>query len=427
MKDTEGLWHHRFRAMATGLLRPGPATLAHATASGAGSTATATTWHPQTADDLRQRIGTAAFAFRGYDHDALGRSPELLAHPAYGPVVRSILAEGSALCSEALGTRVDLAARIEAQTPSSLGTFAEDVATIVGMELAQVRLLEEFFGVEARGARLSFGYSIGELAAVVLGGVFTLEQLLPIPLALARDCADLAADVSLGVLFTRSPSLPQEAVQRLCLAVSSEGRGLVGPSAFLAPNTALVLGQGDTLDRLERLIPEFLPGPSALRRKPHRWPPLHTPLVRLRNIPNRTAVALYQIEGGGAPPTPRVLSCTSGEASYDAQNVREVLTDWTDHPQRIWDVIDQTLASGVERVIHVGPQPTLVPATFARLSKKVEEHRAGRYFHRFGRGVVSSFQRHAWLAPLLPAKANLLRAPDIDHVVLEDWLLDHAP
>ncbi|MFI5460046.1 MAG: hypothetical protein ACHRXM_31900, partial [Isosphaerales bacterium] len=42
-------------------------------------------------DDLKKRITTAAFAFRGYDATNLGRSPELLEHPAYGPVVRAAL------------------------------------------------------------------------------------------------------------------------------------------------------------------------------------------------------------------------------------------------------------------------------------------------------------------------------------------------
>ena len=53
------------------------------------------------------------------------------------------------------------------------------------MELAQVRLLEEFFEVPVRDALLSFGHSIGELSALVLGGVYEMEQLLPIPLSLA--------------------------------------------------------------------------------------------------------------------------------------------------------------------------------------------------------------------------------------------------
>ncbi len=44
--------------------------------------------------DLKSRIGTASFAFRGYDVTNLGRSPELLEHRAFGPVVNRILRRG---------------------------------------------------------------------------------------------------------------------------------------------------------------------------------------------------------------------------------------------------------------------------------------------------------------------------------------------
>ena len=102
-----------------------------------------------------------------------------------------------------------------------------------------------------------------------------------------------------------------------------------------------------------------------LRRKPHRWPPLHSPLVWQRHIPNRTTVALHQIEGPLGKPTPPVISCVTGEANYDAYNGREILARWTDAPQRLWDVIDETLTSGVEVILHVGPAPNLVPAVAA--------------------------------------------------------------
>src|SRR4029078_2342018 len=97
-------------------------------------------------------------------------------------------------------------------------------------------------------------------------------------------------------------------VQRLCTAVSSEGKGLVGPSAYLSPNTALLLGQGSTLGRVESLMREFLPEKVMLRRNPNHWPPLHTPLVWQRNIPNRTAVAVYEIAGARPEPITPVLS-----------------------------------------------------------------------------------------------------------------------
>lgn len=374
--------------------------------------------------DLRSRIGTATFAFRGYDVANIGRSHELLAHPAYGRVVRRFLDEASAIAADTLGRPFDLAARVEAQEASDLGTFAEDIGTIVSMELAQIALMEEFFGIAVREARQSFGYSLGEMAAMVVGGVFTMEQLLPVPLGCADDSAALAADSTLGIIFSRGPAIPLNDVQDLCTAVSSEGRGMVGVSAYLSPNTLLVIGQGDTLDRLERAMPSVLPERTMLRRKSHKLPPLHTPIVWQRNVPNRAAVALYKIGGGLTAPTPKVISCVTGSASYDALNARDTLIRWVDHPQLLWDAISETLVEGVDLVVHAGPAPNLIPATFDRLSNNVTKQLGNRYFQMIGRGVGSSMNRYAWLARLLPSKAALLRAPHVTHVILEDWLLD---
>lgn len=374
--------------------------------------------------DLKARIGTASFAFRGYDVANLGRSPELLAHPAFGPVVKRFLDDASAISAATLGRPFDLAARVAAGQPSDLSTFAEDIGTIVAMELAQLELLKEFFGVDVRGARQSFGYSLGEMASMVAGGVFTLEQLLPVPVGCADDCAALAVDTTLGVLFSRGPALPLRVVQDLCTSVSSEGRGMVGVSSYLSPNTVLLIGQGDTLDRVEHAMPGFLPGKTMLRRKPHKLPPLHTPLVWQRNVPNRAAVALYKVPGGLQAPTPKVVSCVTGSASYDALNARDTLIRWVDHPQLLWDAICETLQAGVDLVIHAGPAPNLIPATFERISNNVTKQLGNRYFQMIGRGVGSSMHRHAWLSRLLPSKAALLRAPHVRHVILEDWLLE---
>jgi len=354
----------------------------------------------------------------------LGRSLELLDHPAYGPVVAEVLEIASQLCSDATHRKVDLAAYIRAGAKATLETFAQDVALIVALEIAQVRLLERFFEVPTSQAKLCLGYSIGELSALVYSGVYPFEELLPVPLGLARDCAELAEDTAMGVIFTRGAALHPKDVERLCTAVSSEGKGLVGPSAYLSPNTALVIGQGDTLDRLERMMGDFLPEKVMLRRKENKWPPLHTSLVWARSIPNRTAMAIYKIQGGHDRPKPAVYSCVTGRASYDELNSRQLLVDWTDHPQRLWDVIYDTLASGVELVVHVGPQPNLIPATFARLSNNVSKQMGRKYLQVLGRSVFSSVNRHAWLAHLLPSQAALLRAPFLEHVVLEDWLLE---
>lgn len=376
--------------------------------------------------DLTRRIESSAFAFRGYDVANLGRSAELLDHEIYGPVVARTLENVSGIVSEVLREKVDLQAHVRLGAKTALRTFPLDVATIVAMELAQIELLETIFEVPARRARYSFGYSIGELSALIFGGNFSLENLLPVPLRLAPDCADLAEDTTLGVLFTRGGALRPDDVERLCLAVSGEGKGLIGPSAYLSPNTALLLGQGQTLARVEELMSDFISEKVMLRRNPNQWPPLHSPLVWERSIPNRAAVMLYHIEESAKVPTPAVLSCVTGEASYNSLDSRELLVRWTDHPQRLWDVIDETLSSGVEMVVHVGPAPNLVLATFARLENNVRKQLDGgnRYLHMLSRGLASELNRHAWLTRLLPSKAALLRLPYLVHVNLEDWLLD---
>lgn len=378
-------------------------------------------------DGLRASIGTAALAFRGYDQTNQGRSAELLRHRDYGPIVARVLAEASAICSDSVHRRVDLEEYVRDGTPSTLETFPEDVAMIVGMELAQVQILEQVFQVPVRQAKLGLGYSIGELSAIVVGGTLRLEQILPVPLSLAEDCASLARDTTMGVLFTRRDPLEPEAVERLCEKVRGEGEGLIGPSAYLSPNTALVLGQGRTLDLLERSMGEFLPEKTMLRRKEHRWPPLHSPLVWAHNIPNRAAMAMYRIGGALPPPEPPVVSCVTGGASYDGHNCRETLIHWTDRPQKLWDVIDNTLSAGVETVIHIGPSPNLIPATFSRLSNNIAKQLGHGTLHALGRGMVASMNRHTWLAHILPSRAALLRAPFLTHVMLEDWLLEQRP
>ncbi len=379
--------------------------------------------HDVSRDELKQQIGTAVIAFRGYDASNLGRGPEMLAHAVYGPIFREFLNRAGRVCADVLGRPVDLPARLEAREQATLDSFVEDTATIVATELAQVRILEEIHGVPVRNAMLSFGHSIGELSALVLGGVYEMEQLLPIPLGLAHDCADLTADTTMGILSSAGGVLEPEQVLRLCSSASSKGHGLVGPSTFLSPYQVLLLGQADTLDLLEAEMRDYLPSAVTLRRRPNHWPPLHTPLVWERSVPNRAAVALYHTEGGHQKPSPSIVSCTTGRANYDEWNSRAILTEWTDHPQRLWDAIEQTLSSGAELVIHVGPEPKLIPTAFERLSGKVMKQLRTRHLDSLGRHVLPSISRNHWLARRLPHNAVLLRAPFVNHLILEDWLL----
>ncbi len=376
---------------------------------------------------LGQPLGVTAFAFRGYNVTNLGRTSELLAHPAYGGIVHAALVEGGQICAEVISQPVDLVARVrDRRETASLASFAEDVALIVAVEVAQIRLLGEFFGLAFAQARLAFGYSLGEAAALIAAGVYEMRDLLPAPLAVAADCVALADGVSLGVLFSRGPRLDLAAVRRLCLRVTQFGHGTIAISTYLSPNSVLLMGQAGMLDRFAAAMASELPAETALRRNSSRWPPLHTPITWQRCIPNKSAIRFQTAAGGFRAPAIPILSGVTGEASYDADNSRELLHRWIDHPQQLWRVVCATLAAGVETVVHVGPEPNLVPATFKRLGDNVRSQLVGMGPSRLGLRAAAQVVRRAWLARLLPPGAALLRAPFVRHVVLEDWLLDQA-
>ena len=373
---------------------------------------------------LQERIETSAFALRGYNITNLGRSAELLEHPAYGSIVEGYLKQASGICSEATGRQVDLVQRVRRRQEGSLKTFADQIAMILAMEQAQIVLLREFFGVEWSSARVAFGYSLGEIGTLIAAGVYEMENIPRPLLALASDCAELGKDVRMGVLFTRDRELDQSAVRQLCVKVNNQGRGVIGISAFLSPNAIILMGQANTIDQFKSLMPELFPKGVHLRKNPNRWPPLHTPILWERNLPNRAAVLMHTMEGGFKKPVPPIISMVTGKASYNEYNSRDLLNEWIDHPQHLWDAVCETLAAGVDTVIHVGPEPNLIPATFRRLSEDVRGQLRGRSLNSLGLRAISGMARRPWLTKLLSTRATLLRAPFVEHIILEDWLLE---
>jgi [acyl-carrier-protein] S-malonyltransferase len=374
-------------------------------------------------DNLADQIADTAFAFRGYNITNLGRTREFLRHRAYAPTMRRCLETAGGICADVIGRKVDLISRVEESREAPLEEYAEAVALIAGAELAHVQLLEEFHGVPFAQAKLCFGYSLGELVAVSAAGVFALDEALRVPLAMADDCAALAHDVTMGILFSRGPVIDEHHVRRLCLQISSERKGVIGISAILSPNTYLLLGQGETVARFKATMHEFLPAPAHLRMNDYRWPPLHTPIVRQKFVPDRASVMMDRMQGGLAPPCPPILSLVTGKTSYNDVDARDLLRRWVDHPQRLWDAVCGTLAAGVTTLIHVGPEPNLVPATFTRLAENVLQQTTGRGFGKLGMRAVSGLAKRPWLAAVLPSRTALLRAPALQQIILEDWLL----
>jgi len=367
-------------------------------------------------------LANAALAFRGYNVANLGRTAELLATPAYAGTVTAYLDEASDICGEATGRKVDLLQRVRDGREPTLAEYAESIVLIVAMEHAQLQLLRDCFGIDYHKARVSIGFSLGEISALVAGGSFTLRDALRVPLAVSDDCVALAHDVTMGIVFSKGESISLERAEALCLSINSEGDGIIGVSAQLAPNSLLVLGSRSTLRRFRERMSEITPVRLSLRENEHRWPPLHTPIMWERNIPNRASRMLLTIPGGTRKPQPEVLSMVTGTIAYNEYNARDLIARWIDHPQRMWDVVNELLVMGIESIIHLGPAPNIIPATFERIAKNVEAMtQASR-----GLWAASYVVSRPWLQTLLPRRAALLRAPLVKHVILENWLLEHS-
>ncbi len=207
-----------------------------------------------------------------------------------------------------------------------------------------------------------------------------------------------------------------------------KNQGSICISSFLSPNTVLVLAQADGLNTFREAMRESLPREVHLRRNPDRWPPIHTAITRQKNISDRASVILDSVPGGMQSPTIPVVSCITGDASYNDFNSRAVLSQWVDHPQQLWKVIEHLLAADIHTLIHVGPEPNIIPATFKRLSMNVAAQLNQKSLSGLGLRAVSSIVRgRPWLAQYLSKNAALLRAPLIEHIMLEDWLLENEP
>ena len=361
-------------------------------------------------------------AFRGYNITNLGRTAALLQDGRYEPIVAETLREAGKVCAEVTGRRVRLLDRVRRGQETSLRSYAQAIALVVGTEIAQLRALEEVHGVDYRKAQAFFGYSLGEITALACAGIVDWREALALPLEQAADCVALAHDVTLAVVFTREKQIDEDDIQRVCLEVNERGEGVIGVSAWLAPNSLLLMGQGKTVDAFTRLAAEKIDVPLRVRPNRHRWPPLHTPIMWQRSVPDRVSHRMHTVHFEPTVPSPPVWSLVTGGPDYTAVNHRALLRRWVDHPQRLWDVVQRVLNSSVERVLHVGPQPNIIPATFRRLADNVRNQLRGSV----GMRALAAAARRPWLAALLPEETSLLLAPRLEQFNLEDWLIENG-
>lgn len=374
------------------------------------------------ADQITGQLSTTAFVFRGYNVTNMGRTPELLNHPRFGGYLAKRLEECGQIASDVLHRPIDLLGRVSRGEETDLDTYSDAIALIMAVEMAHVDILEQEYHVQLAKAQYLMGYSLGELTALVAGRCLSLEDALTIPLSLSTDTAKLAPTCTLAVIFCRKTTLSADRVHQFCQEINAEGKGLIGISAVLSPNSLIVIGEQDTTSRLHERLQETIPDRVHVKRNPHKWPPMHTPIVWREHINSRASLLMSQMKSGFTTPKPPVLSLVTGACSYSDSNVRDIICQWVDKPQLLWQAVYHTLSSGTESLIHLGPEPNIVPATYSRLAENVEAQVKASISTR----ALSTLVYRPWLNALIGERAYLLRAPTIKQTNLEDWLIDKA-
>ncbi len=377
---------------------------------------------PISREQLRRGMPTTALAFRGYNSTNLGRTPQLLAIPRYREVLTRHLERAQQICAELTHRPVDLLQMIEQQLEPTPEQYPEALALIVSVSQAQLELLQQHLEIDPHLARIAFGFSLGEISALIFSGVLTEDAALQVVLRLAIDCQPLAEGVTLGVIFSRGAAIELDRLWLLCQRINQRGAGTVGISAQLSPNSYLVMGTENTLDELRQSASEQWGRKIQIKKDPNRWPPLHTPLVWKGQVRDKACELMQTMAGGFNPPSPPILSLVTGKNSYDGIRTRRLLAEWIDQPQCLWQAVSQTLEIGIETILHIGPAPNIIPATYGRLSANIQAQTSQS---RRLRALAVAAQRQ-WLQRLLPRQTALLRAPLLKHVMLEDWLIEQS-
>ena len=189
---------------------------------------------------LSARRPTAALAFRGYNVTNLGRTPELLDHPAYGATMRRYLDRGSEICAEIIRlygplSRADITRPLlnAIQTIELMSKLLWLVAAALVGSVVYLSALErtrDFAVLKAVGtsSRALFGglavqASLVALAAAIVGiGVaFVLVPNFPLPIEMSRGDY-LALPVITGEK-SEAESFPG-AVKTLCIEAMVQDR-----------------------------------------------------------------------------------------------------------------------------------------------------------------------------------------------------------
>lgn len=224
--------------------------------------------------------------------------------------------------------------------------FADEDPRLNDTEYTQPALFAHSLAVlAATGIKGDYllGHSLGELPALVHGGVVSLQDGVKLvttrgELMSQADSGAMAAVIGMGF----------KDLQEACVEVSTE-TSKVGPANINAPDQVVVSGDTDAVERFKDIAKE---------RGARRIIPLkvsgafHSHLMEDARVKFRAFVETIEFNDAQIP----VIQNVSAQAETAAGKIKHQFVEQITHPVRFVECVETAAALGVTEAVEVGPK-----------------------------------------------------------------------
>ncbi len=289
-----------------------------------------------------------AMVFPGQGSQSVG----MMAGYGDHPVVQQVIERASA----ALGQ--DLGALMRDGPAEDLGRTVNTQPVMVTAGYAAWCLWRELGGPEPS---VVAGHSLGEYTALVVAGVLSLEQCLPI-VRFRAEAMQMAVPVGTGAMAAVL-GLDDDTVRGAC-AEAAQGE-IVEAVNFNAPSQVVIAGHAAAVERA---------GVAAKARGAKRVVslPVSAPFHSSLMAPAAARLAeRLAIEPLAQPRIP-VIHNVDVQQYREAAQIRAALVGQADHPVRWTETVRAMAASGVDTIVECGPGKVLAP-----LARRIDDRLTG--------------------------------------------------
>jgi [acyl-carrier-protein] S-malonyltransferase len=205
------------------------------------------------------------------------------------------------------------------------------------------------------------GHSLGEYTALVVAGVLSLEQCLPI-VRFRAEAMQAAVPVGTGAMAAVL-GLDDDAVRAAC-AEAAQGE-IVEAVNFNAPSQVVIAGHAAAVERA---------GVAAKARGAKRVVslPVSAPFHSSLMAPAAARLAERLASEPLASPRMPVIHNVDVQQYLEAAQIRAALVGQADHPVRWTETVRAMAASGVDTLFECGPGKVLAP-----LARRIDDRLTG--------------------------------------------------